>query len=107
MKTMKFREFKAKMIMDGDKTSSLRLYDDKDLRAGDDLELIVWETGKVFAKAKITEIIEKPLGEIGEDDLAGHEKYESKEAMIENQQKYYENVGPETPAKIVRFRLLA
>ncbi|MDO8664306.1 MAG: hypothetical protein Q7K44_02030 [Candidatus Liptonbacteria bacterium] len=103
-KTLKFRAFKAEMILKGEKTSSLRVFDDKDLKAGDELELINWDTKKMFGKAKITEIIEKKLGEVGEKDLIGHEQMEG--GPVEGLKKYYgEKVGPETPGKIVRFKL--
>lgn len=105
MKTLKFRGFKAEMILRGDKTSSLRLFDDKDLKPGDELELINWDTKKSFAKAKITEIVEKRLKEINDNDLVGHEPFQ--EGIVENQKKYYgENVNPDTVGKIVRFKLI-
>ncbi|OGF62296.1 hypothetical protein A2662_00985 [Candidatus Giovannonibacteria bacterium RIFCSPHIGHO2_01_FULL_45_33] len=103
-KILKFRGFKAEMILKGEKTSSLRLFDDKDLKAGDELELVNWDTKKTFGKAKITEIIEKKLGEVEEKDLIGHEPLEG--GPVENLKKYYgEKVGPETTGKIVRFKL--
>lgn len=103
-KTLKFRAFKADMILKGEKTSSLRLFDDKDLKAGDELELINWDTKKIFGKAKVTEVIEKKLGEIADNDLAGHEPLEG--GAVENLKKYYgEKVSPETTGKIVRFKL--
>lgn len=106
MKTMKFREFKAKMILDGSKSSSIRLFDDKNFQVGDTLDLIVWETGQSFAKAIITEVVEKPLGEINDTDLIEHERWESPEEMLESFRKYYTNVDLATTAKIVRFHLL-
>lgn len=107
-KTMKFRGFKAEMILRGEKTASLRLYDDKDLKTGDDLELINWDTGEIFARARISEVIEKPLKKIGKEDLLGHEPFKSKEAMCTALRKYYgDHIGPGTPGKIVRFRLVA
>ena len=56
---MKFRGFKADMIMLGTKTSSVRLFDDKNLSVGDDLVLVNWDRGEEFGKAKITQVIEK------------------------------------------------
>lgn len=106
MKTMKFREFKAKMILDGEKTASIRLFDDKNFQMGDEMKLIVWETGESFAKAVITEIIEKPLGEIEDADLIEHERWSSKEEMLESFRKYYANVDLTTMAKIVRFKVM-
>lgn len=39
MKTLKFKSFKARWILDGVKTSTMRLFDDKDLQIGDQLAL--------------------------------------------------------------------
>ncbi len=105
MKTMKFRGFKADMIIAGTKTSSVRLFDDKNLQTGDELELINFDTGKAFARAVITEIIEKPLKDISDADLVGHEPF-SDVGVYEGVKKYYEErVTPYASAKIVRFRI--
>ena len=58
-KTLKFRSCLADLILGGKKTTTWRLYDDKDLKNGDLLNFRVWETGKDFAKAVITGINEK------------------------------------------------
>lgn len=103
-KTLKFRDFKAEMILKGEKTASLRLFDDKNLRSGDILELINFDTGKQFASAKITEVIEKKLGEINERDLVGHEPLDG--GILQSLKKYYgDKITMETCAKIVRFKL--
>ena len=89
MKTLKFKDFKAKWIIEGSKTATMRLFDDKDLRAGDDLELVNSDSGSTFAKAIITEIINKELADVDDIDLDGHEKWNNKEEMLESLQKYY------------------
>ena len=93
------------MILDGTKISSLRLFDDKNFQAGDMLTLINWDTGETFAEAIVTEVIAKPLGDITEDDLRGHEAFKSKEDMYARLGKYYHDVNQSTSAKIVRFRV--
>ncbi len=106
MKQLKFKDFKSQWILDGTKTATLRLFDDKDLQIGDALELINSDTGDVFATASISEIIEKPLIEMNDSDLEGHEKWESKEAMIESMKSYYGGaVLPGTSGKVIRFIL--
>lgn len=103
---LKFKGFKAQWILDGTKTASLRLFDDKDLRVGDELELINSDTGEVFAHAVITEVIEKPLSDITDADLAGHEKWNSYESMLESLDEFYgDRVTDATIGKIVRFRV--
>src|SRR3989344_848254 len=75
-KVMKFRGFKAEMILEGTKTSSLRLFDDKNLSVGDDLTLVNYDTREEFGHVTITEVIEKQLEDITENDLVGHEPFE-------------------------------
>lgn len=84
-----------------------RLFDDKNLQAGDRIELIDWESEQSFARAEITGVREKKLGEIEEKDFEGHEKYQSNEEMLEQYKKYYgEKVDMDTVVKIMDFKLL-
>ncbi len=107
MKTLKFRQNLAEEVMAGRKTVTWRLFDDKDLKVGDDISLLVWEDGKEFAKGKITETREKKLSEITQQDFEGHEKFSSSEEMLETYQKYYgEKVDWNTIVKIIKFKLL-
>ncbi|MEK7631094.1 MAG: ASCH domain-containing protein [Patescibacteria group bacterium] len=106
MKTLKFRDFKAKMILEGTKTSSLRLFDDKNLTKGDELELTNSDTGETFARVDITEVIEKPLSKVNADDLVGHEPFKDYDDMYQTLKKYYPNISDDTPAKIVRFKII-
>lgn len=98
------------MILKGEKTNTWRLFDDKDLTVGDDIELIDKvkphrpETWKPFGTARITKIIEKPIGEIDENDNTGHEKFQTQEELLETFRDYYgSNVTPQTAVKIVSF----
>ena len=107
MKTIKFRDFLAEQVMSGEKTVTWRLFDDKDLSVGDEVELINWNTGEVFGKATLTGVKEKKLGDINEDDYVGHEKFESKEEMYETYKKYYgDKVNLDTIVKIIKFELI-
>ena len=107
MKTLKFKDFKAEWILAGTKTATMRLFDDKDLQVGDELDLINSDSGESFAKAVITEVLFRNLGEVDDVDLDGHEKCNSPPEMLHSLQTYYgDKVNSETPVKIVRFRLL-
>jgi hypothetical protein len=107
MKTLKFKDAKAKMILAGEKTATLRLFDDKGLSVGDVLELINSDTGEKFGRAQITFVIEKSIKDIEESDLQGHEKYKNKEDVLENLRSYYgDKVSLNTPAKIIYFGLI-
>jgi len=107
MKTLKFEPPLVPLVLDGSKVSTWRLFDDKDLSVGDQLEFINSETGEKFGEAKIISIKEKKLGEIKESDYEGHEKFGSKEEMIETYKKYNGNkVDTETVVKMIDFKLL-
>ena len=102
MKTIKFEHKLVGKILSGDKTSTWRLFDDKDLQVGDNLTFIEKESGKEFAHAIITEI---SLTELENTDWKG--KYESKEVMYEEYKRYYGvKVTPKSVLKIVSFKLI-
>jgi hypothetical protein len=106
-KTIKFRDFLAELVLAGEKDSTWRLFDDKDLQEGNEVDLINWNTGEKFAEATLTKVHEKKLGELRPDDFDGHEKFESEEAMYESYRTYYgDRVDPETIVKIIRFKLI-
>lgn len=104
MKTVKFREPLAKKILSGEKTSTWRVFDDKNLQVGDELEFVVSETERPFVKASIVSVKEKTLGEITEADAEGHEKFDSMEEMLATFRKYYgDSVTLDTPVKMINF----
>jgi hypothetical protein len=51
MKTLKFAANLVPLILSGEKTSTWRLFDDKDLQVGDELEFINKNTNTTFASA--------------------------------------------------------
>lgn len=106
MKILKFRSHLATAILDGRKTSTWRLFDDKDLSVGDILELEDSDSRKKFANAKIIAVREKTLGQVEESDFNGHDAYSSPGEMLKSFQEYYGNhVTLETPVKIVEFKV--
>lgn len=107
MKTLKFRHNLAEEILAGRKTVTWRLFDDKDLKIGDRIELLYWETKEKFADAEIIEVCEKRLGDIEEKDLEGHEKFDSREEMLETYREYCgDRVDWDTVVKIIKLKLL-
>ncbi|QQG52640.1 MAG: ASCH domain-containing protein [Candidatus Falkowbacteria bacterium] len=107
MKTLKFRKNLAEEILAGRKTATWRLFDDKDLQIGDQVELLVWETKEKFATAEIIALKEKKLQDIKEEDFIGHEKFASREDMLENYQSFYgDKVNWETPIKMLDFKII-
>lgn len=105
-KLMKFDAQLADKILAGEKTATWRLWDDKDLQAGDEVELYARGLERVFARAKLTSVVEKPIGEMDEDDMRGHNRPKSLEELCEGFAKTYaREVTPETLVKIIRFVL--
>jgi len=113
MKTLKLNHDLAEMVRDGNKTSTWRLYDDKDLRVNDTVELIdkvdpqnpqSWTRAGV---ATIDMIVEKRLGEITQADLAlAGREIKSTDEILKKYQKYYgPHVTLETPVKMIHFTL--
>lgn len=106
MKTLKFKHHLVEGIIAGKKIATWRLFDDKDLRVGDQLELIDVQTKEKFAQAEITGVKEKKLGELVENDFEGHEKYKNRADMLKHYREYYGNgVTLNTIVKIINFKL--
>jgi len=105
-KTIKFRDNLAKMVLAGEKDVTWRLFDDKDLSAGDEVDLINWDTKEKFGEAVLTKVWQKKMGELVADDFDGHEKFSSEEEMYTRYCTYYgDRVGPDTIVKIIRFKV--
>ncbi len=106
MKPMKFRPALAKLILEGKKTTTWRLFDDKDLQVGDVLELKDWETKLPFGRAVITEVKEKALMDLDDADWEGHERFASDEEMYQKYREYYpdKKISPHTIVKIIHFQ---
>lgn len=107
MKTLKFADNLVPLVLSREKTSTWRLFDDKDLKVGDDVSLLNKKTLQEFGMARITAVKEKLLGEINESDFDGHEKFENREKMIETYRSYYgDRVNEKTIVKMIDFELL-
>ena len=105
-KAIKFRSELAVLVLAGEKDSTWRLFDDKNLSEGDEVDLINWDTKEKFAEATLIKVWEKKMGELKEADFDGHEKFANEEEMYKTYRTYYsDKVGPETVVKIIRFQL--
>lgn len=107
MKTLKFKEKLSKLILSGEKTTTWRLFDDKDLQVSDEVIFLVKETLQEFAKVRLLEVVETIFGNLSEEDLDGHEKYSSPEEMYKVFSEFYQRqVDANSPVKIIKFKLL-
>lgn len=105
-KTLKFSPDLVPLVLSGEKNSTWRLWDDKDLKVGDVVTLIRRPELTAFAVVKITSCIEKPLGTLTSEDKKGHESFKDDKEMYETYSGYYKReVGPKTPIKILRFEI--
>tara|TARA_B100000508_G_scaffold137062_1_gene130913 strand:- start:449 stop:781 length:333 start_codon:yes stop_codon:yes gene_type:complete len=104
MKTLKFKPHLCEQILSGEKTSTWRLFDDKDLQPGDRAVFLNKETLEAIGVATLNTIVTKTLGTLVESDWEGHEKYESDEEMYATYRSYYgDQVGPNSELKIIDF----
>ena len=107
MKTLKFENKLAELVLSGEKDSTWRVFDDKNLSVGDELILINSDTEEEFTKAKITTINEKKFKDISESDYDGHEEYKDNAEMIETYKKYYgDKLNGDSLVKVIKFKLL-
>jgi hypothetical protein len=107
MKTVKFRDYLVPLVLSGEKNSTWRLFDDKNLSAGDEIDLKEFGKEQSFGRAKITRVIEKPFKDLSEEDRQGHETFSSDKEMYERYSGYYNTeVGPDSVVKIIWFELL-
>lgn len=104
MKTLKFAPRLVSQILNGQKTSTWRLFDDKDLSLGDKLIFVNKETGEEFGSAIITTLSQKTLGTLKDEDWEGHERFPSEAAMYATCRQYYgDGVDANTEVKIINF----
>jgi ribonuclease HI len=110
MKTLKLDHQLAQKVLSGEKKTTFRLFDDKDLSVNDEIEIIDKvesenpETWKSIGVAQIEEVHQKRLSSLVESDFEGHEPYSSPDQIITTFRNYYgSRVTGDTPVKIVRF----
>lgn len=110
MKKLKLDHELAALVLNGEKTSTWRIFDDKDLSVNDHVVLIDKvdsekpQTWKNIGVAIIRKVIQKRLGDIEDADYDGHEKHESREDMLAAYRKYYgPDVTWDTPIKMIHF----
>lgn len=107
MKMIKFTPPLTELIKKGKKTTTFRLFDDKDLARGDEVVLATRNGEKVtaFARAKLVEVNKKLLKDLDEDDYIGHEPKVNN--SISDYKVYYgDKVTEDTEVKVIRFEIL-
>ena len=106
MKRLKFADHLIQLILDGLKTKTWRINDDKNLKEKDLLSLTNVK-GEEFAKAIIISAKETIFKKVDKYDKEGHEKFSSDEEMYLTYSKYYNmKITPKTKLKIITFKLI-
>jgi hypothetical protein len=106
-KTLKFKPELAKLILSGQKTSTWRLWDDKNMQAGDTVNFLIKDNLEHFATAQITETCVWDLGSLSNEEKFGHETYASEEEMYKVfSGQYGREVNAQTPVKVIWFELI-
>lgn len=105
-KSLKFRPHLIPLIFSGEKDVTWRLFDDKNIQVGDKIDMLNWETKEKFGECLAIAVREKKLGDIGNDDLTGHEEFANSEEMLATYKRYYgDGVDWDTTVKIINFTL--
>lgn len=107
MKRLRFYGNLPELILEGSKTSTWRINDEKGIKVDDALSLCRGEDYTEFAKAKVMHVTVTTFGNLSKEDKEGHEEFNSEAEMYEIYSGYYGfPVGPETELKIIKFKLL-
>ncbi len=107
MKTLKFDDSLASRILSGTKTTTWRMFDEKDLKTGDTVQLVNSDSGMVFGIARITDIFKKQFGDITANDFTGHESYKTVDEMYDTYRGYYgDRINRDTEVKIIHLELV-
>jgi ribonuclease HI len=114
MKTLKLDHLYAKQVIEGSKTSTWRIDDDKDIKVNDEINLIDKVNPKIPSSwhsigiARVDVITEKRLGSISDSELAIDDSFKSKDSMLKYfKGRYGTQVTFDTPVKMVMFTLLS
>jgi hypothetical protein len=104
MKTLKFAPHLVDKILSGEKTSTWRLFDDKDLSVGDELSFVNKENDEMFGTAQLTSVKMRTLGTLTEEDWIGHERFATEDEMYATYRTFYgETVDETSEVKILTF----
>lgn len=104
-KIVKFTPELTELVKQGKKTTTFRLFDDKDLSAGDKIDLATrdGENVTVFGQAVIKEIVIRTVETLRPEDYEGHEPVLD---PLQNYKRYYgDKVNPDSEVKVIKFEV--
>jgi ribonuclease HI len=110
MKQLKFEHNFAQAIKEGEKTATFRVNDDKDLRIGDQIELVDKvdanhpKTWNITGILKIEKIDNVPLKELSKDQLSQAESFDNLDEMLQTFRRFYgEHISMDTLVIVLHF----
>lgn len=107
-KTLKFSEPLPGQVLSGEKDTTWRINDDKDICLEDKLILLRKKDLSQFGEAEVLWVKYTRFGNLTYEDKIGHEKFYSEEQMYATYSRYYNmKVTPDTELKVIKFRLLS
>ncbi|MFH1916422.1 MAG: ASCH domain-containing protein [Nanoarchaeota archaeon] len=106
MKRLKFAEPLPTLVLSGQKDSTWRINDDKDITIDDILSLCRTD-GSEFARGRVKWIKHTRFCYLTDEDRKGHESFSSDEEMHATYSSYYgQPISSQTPLKIIKYELL-
>ena len=104
MKSLKFVDELAEMVLSGKKDTTWRINDEKNLCAGEKISLCR-TNGEEFTKAEILWAKSTLFRNLTREDWEGHEKFNSEKEMYKTYSGFYGfEVTPETELKVIKFK---
>ncbi|MFB6209678.1 MAG: ASCH domain-containing protein [Candidatus Nanohaloarchaea archaeon] len=105
MKNLKFQDPLPEMVLSGEKNTTWRIDDEREITVNDILSLRTVE-GEEFARAKVLWTKMTTFDSLSEEDRRGHESFESEEEMLQTYSDYYDmDVDGDTEVKVIRFEV--
>jgi hypothetical protein len=103
----KFIDNLSDLILSGEKDTTWRIEDDKNLYIGDDVLFIKSCDLTQVAKCVLFGFVEIFFGELDDLDWDWHEKFSSDRKMYETYSKYYSKIiNMDSKLKIIKFKIL-
>lgn len=105
-KQLRFAEPLPNLVLNGQKDTTWRINDDKQISTGDHLSLC-HNNKQEFGQAEVIWVKETTFENLTQEDKEWHERFSSNEEMLETYTKYYNiKVELKTKVKVIKFKLL-
>ena len=110
MKYVKVSHKVAKLILEGEKSSTWRINDEKNISVDDDIGIIDkvdpkdQSSWQIVGTGRVNSVVQKRLSDLDNHDLGPGEEFDSRQEMIKRFRDYYgPDVNENTTVKIINF----